>query len=76
MIVREKKVQELKVGEIIVFKRGGDVAQKTGTVSDVQITGKYVTIWFTGSDNATGYILCEKDETILITKARFLTTKN
>ena len=76
MYVREKEVQELKVGEIIVFKRGGDVAQQTGTVSAVEITGKYVTIWFTGSNDATGYILSEKHETILITKARFLTTKN
>ena len=76
MLVKEKEVKDLKVGNVIVFKRGGDVAQQTGTFSAVEITGKYVTIWFTGSNDATGYILSEKHETILITKARFLTTKN
>jgi hypothetical protein len=70
MLVREKEVQNLKVGDVIVFKRGGDVAQKIAKVSGLEVNGKYVTIWFTDHNNTTGFILSEKCETITITTAR------
>ena len=70
MLVKEKEVKDLKVGNVIVFKRGGDVAQKIAKVSGLEVDGKYVTIWFTDNNNTTGFILSEKCETITVTTAR------
>jgi hypothetical protein len=66
--MREKEVQKLKEGEKIVFQRGGDTEQQTGTVRSLEIDGKYVTIWFYTETQEISLALAEKGETILVAK--------
>jgi hypothetical protein len=68
MILKEKEVQKLKEGEKIVFSRGGDTEQQTGTVRSLEVDGKYVTIWYTSESEEVSLVLAEKGETIYITK--------
>jgi hypothetical protein len=66
--MKEKEVQKLKEGDKIVFTRGGDTEQQTGTVRSLEVDGKYVTIWFYTETQEISLALAEKGETILVAK--------
>ncbi len=65
MMTRQTQVQELREGQEILFTRGQDTEQQRGIVRSVEVSGKYVTIWYNDkTTNELSMVLSEKGENI------------